>query len=54
MLELVNVESDYSRLILALKGVSLEVPDGAIVALLAPMAQERLTTLTRAFPVCRC
>ena len=36
-----NIEVIYDHVILVLKGVSLEVPRGGIVAYLAPMAPAR-------------
>ncbi|HEX6946472.1 MAG TPA: ABC transporter ATP-binding protein [Acidimicrobiia bacterium] len=45
MLELRNVEVVYSDVILVLRGVSLQVPDGKIVALLGPNGAGKTTTL---------
>ncbi|MFO7300558.1 MAG: ABC transporter ATP-binding protein [Actinomycetes bacterium] len=45
MLELRNVEVVYSDVILVLRGVSLQVPDGRIVALLGPNGAGKTTTL---------
>lgn len=45
MLRLNNIEVIYSDVILVLKGVSLEVPDGKIVALLGANGAGKTTTL---------
>jgi len=45
MLRLKNVEVVYSKIILVLKGLSLEVPDGKIVALLGSNGAGKSTTL---------
>jgi len=45
MLQLNNVEVVYDRTILVLRGVSLEVPDGQIVALLGSNGAGKSTTL---------
>ncbi|WP_096201513.1 ABC transporter ATP-binding protein [Bacillus sp. FJAT-45350] len=45
MLRLSNVEVVYSKIILVLKGMSLEVPDGKIVALLGSNGAGKSTTL---------
>jgi branched-chain amino acid transport system ATP-binding protein len=45
MLRLNNVEVKYSDVILVLKGVSLEVPDGSIIALLGGNGGGKSTTL---------
>lgn len=45
MLRVNNIEAVYSRIILALKGVSLHVPEGKIVALLGSNGAGKSTTL---------
>lgn len=45
MLRVNNIEAVYSRIILVLKGMSLEVPDGKIVALLGSNGAGKSTTL---------
>ncbi len=40
MLKVNNIEVRYSKVILVLKGISLEVPDGSIIAMLGEMVQE--------------
>ena len=45
MLRLTNVEVRYDRVILVLKGLSLEVPEGQIVALLGANGAGKSTTL---------
>ena len=45
MLQLNNVEVKYSDVILVLKGISLEVPDKSIVALLGGNGGGKSTTL---------
>ncbi|HZA24433.1 MAG TPA: ATP-binding cassette domain-containing protein, partial [Dehalococcoidia bacterium] len=45
MLKLNNVEVIYDQVILVLKGVSLEVPEGRIVALLGANGAGKSTTL---------
>jgi branched-chain amino acid transport system ATP-binding protein len=45
MLRLTNVEVIYDKVILVLKGLSLEVPEGRIVALLGPNGAGKSTTL---------
>jgi branched-chain amino acid transport system ATP-binding protein len=45
VLEVANLEVVYHSVVLVLKGVSLEVPDGAIVALLGPNGAGKTTTL---------
>src|SRR5438132_12867169 len=45
MLKLKNVEVIYDDVILVLKGLSLEVPSGKIVALLGPNGAGKSTTL---------
>ena len=45
MLRLNNIEVIYSNVILVLRGVSLEVPDGKIVSLLGNNGAGKTTTL---------
>ncbi|MBA3502032.1 MAG: ABC transporter ATP-binding protein [Myxococcota bacterium] len=45
MLEVANLEVVYHSVVLVLKGVSLQVPDGGIVALLGPNGAGKTTTL---------
>jgi branched-chain amino acid transport system ATP-binding protein len=45
MLSLKNVEVVYDKVILAIKGISLEVPDGGVVALLGANGAGKSTTL---------
>src|SRR5919106_5505272 len=45
MLRLNNIEVIYDQVILVLKGVSLEVPEGRIVALLGANGAGKTTTL---------
>jgi len=45
MLKLNNIEVRYSRVILVLKGISLEVPDGSIIAMLGSNGAGKTTTL---------
>jgi branched-chain amino acid transport system ATP-binding protein len=45
MLRLNNVEVRYSRVILVLRGIALEVPDGAIIAMLGANGAGKSTTL---------
>ena len=45
MLEIKNIEVAYDSVILALKGVSLEVPEGKVVALLGANGSGKSTTL---------
>lgn len=45
MLRLNNIEVVYNKMILAIKGMSLEVPDGKIVALLGSNGAGKSTTL---------
>lgn len=45
MLELANVEVVYNEVILVLRGLSIEVPDGQIVALLGANGAGKTTTL---------
>jgi len=45
MLKLNNIEVRYSRVILVLKGISLEVPDGSIIAMLGGNGAGKTTVL---------
>jgi branched-chain amino acid transport system ATP-binding protein len=45
VLQLANVEVVYHAVVLVLKGISLEVPDGGVVALLGPNGAGKTTTL---------
>ncbi len=45
MLKITNLETTYHDVVLALKGISLEVPDGSIVALLGSNGAGKTTTI---------
>ncbi len=45
MLAVANLEVVYHRVVLVLKGISLQVPEGSIVALLGPNGAGKTTTL---------
>ncbi len=45
MLKLANVEVVYNEVVLVLRGLSIEVPDGQIVALLGANGAGKTTTL---------
>ncbi len=45
MLKITNLETTYNDIILALKGISMEVPDGKIVALLGANGAGKTTTI---------
>ena len=45
MLELVNVEFMFSRVILVLKGISMQVPKGDIITLLGANGAGKTTTI---------
>ncbi len=45
MLKITNLETTYNDIILALKGISLEVPDGRIVTLLGANGAGKTTTI---------
>lgn len=45
MLELINVEMMYNKVIMVLKGVSMQVPRGSIIALLGANGAGKTTTL---------
>ena len=45
MLDIANLEVAYHSVVLVLRGISLRVPDGAIIALLGPNGAGKTTTL---------
>ena len=47
VLSLANVEVVYNEVILVLRGLSIDVPDGRIVALLGANGAGKTTTLAR-------
>jgi branched-chain amino acid transport system ATP-binding protein len=54
LLKVNNIEVIYDHVILVLKGVSLEVPEGGIIALLGANGAGKTTTLVGAAFVVEC
>ena len=48
-----GIEVIYNHVILVLKGVSLQVPEGSIVAILAKLPKARLSCAVSVLKICR-